>query len=130
MLGTSGQLGILAFAITFGAGISWFRAVRQVRIPENRTLFLLVWLFAAVLGAMSLSNGPGWLGGSAASLAILGGLFFLFTVSISKQAVGYDAIAVGTTIPEFRALDENGNLFESSSLAGNVLLVKFFRGHW
>jgi peroxiredoxin len=51
-------------------------------------------------------------------------------VSISRQQLGDDAIAVGSTIPSFTATDEHGKIFDSQSLAGQPVLIKFFRGHW
>ena len=44
--------------------------------------------------------------------------------------VAVNAIRIGDTIPAFSALDENGELFESKTLAGKPALIKFFRGHW
>ena len=59
-----------------------------------------------------------------------GGMFFAFTVAIGKQKVGDRAIRVGDTIPDFTALDEFGQTFDSSALAGHPVLIKFFRAHW
>ena len=39
-------------------------------------------------------------------------------------------IAVGDKIPDFQALDDNGEAFDSGSLSGGPVLFKFFRGHW
>ena len=36
----------------------------------------------------------------------------------------------GDTIPDFTALDEFGQTFDSSALAGHPVLIKFFRAHW
>jgi len=63
-------------------------------------------------------------------LGIVIGGFLTFTVAISRQEVAADGIRVGATIPQFAALDENGELFDSSSLDGKPILMKFFRGHW
>jgi hypothetical protein len=71
-----------------------------------------------------------WFGGVTATLAILIGSFFPFTVAISRQEVAANAIRVGDSIPVFSALDENGEVFESKTLAGRPALIKFFRGHW
>jgi hypothetical protein len=59
----------------------------------------------------------GYLGlASFAVVAAFLSIFFLVT-----------AIAVGDTIPHFTALDEYNELFDSLSLSGHLLLVKFFR---
>jgi len=123
-------LGFLALLIVGGAGVLWFRAVRRVQLPKNRSGFLAVLFGGAVLGGIALAGSPGWVGGVPAVLAIIGGVFFCLTVAISRQKVGADAIQVGSMIPEFAAPDENGQMFHASSLAGQPVLIKFFRGHW
>ncbi len=66
----------------------------------------------------------------AAVLAIFIGSLLPFTVAISRQEVAADAIRVGDTIPHFTAVDEHGQLFDSDSLRGHPVLIKFFRAHW
>ena len=128
MVGT--VLGIGALLCVAGAVGLWFRAAQAVRIPRNRAGFVAVWLGGALLGAVALAQGAGWVGGVPAGLAIVLGGFLCFTVSISRQKLGPGVIAVGEKLREFRALDENGEIFEAASLAGHPVLLKFFRGHW
>ena len=66
----------------------------------------------------------------AAVLSIVIGSFFPFSVAIGRQEVAANGIQVGDTIPHFTAVDEHGQLFDSESLHGQVVLMKFFRGHW
>ena len=61
---------------------------------------------------------------------IVSALFFSLTFAIGGQFVGPDAIAVGATLPTFTAIDEHGETFDSLSLAGSPVLIKFFRGLW
>jgi peroxiredoxin len=56
--------------------------------------------------------------------------FFLFSIAIGDQKLADDAIQVGATIPAFTATDEHGHTFDSQSLAGHPVLIKFFRAHW
>ena len=123
-------LGFLALLLAVGSAIFWFRLLSSVRLPENRTGFILVWAASALLGVIALAQGAGWIGGIPAGLAVFFGIFFLFTVTISPQQVAPDAIAVGETLRDFSALDENGETFELASTAGRPVLLKFFRGHW
>jgi cytochrome oxidase Cu insertion factor (SCO1/SenC/PrrC family) len=58
------------------------------------------------------------------------GSFFTVLVAISRQRVGPGAIQVGATLPDFEATDEEGQPFRLSRLAGQPILLKFFRGHW
>ncbi len=123
-------LGHLAFGLVFGATILWFRALRHVQLPGNRSLFVAAWLAGVACGIMALVVGTGWLGGVPAVLAIIAGTFFPFSIAISRQRAAENVIRVGATLPDFEAPDENGEIFEASSLAGHPVLIKFFRGHW
>jgi hypothetical protein len=76
------------------------------------------------------AQGAGFLGGVPAVLGLLIGVFFLFTVSISRQEVASNAIKVGAKLPDLSAPDEHGESLAFSSLAGKPILLKFFRGHW
>ena len=127
---TGTRLGIAALVV---AGITvalWFRQIDQVAIPENRAIFIAFFLAAAALGVSAFVARTRGFGGVAAALAVLIGAFFPFSIAISRQEVGVNGIQVGDTIPHFRALDESGEFFDSSLLAGQRVLMKFFRGHW
>jgi hypothetical protein len=123
-------LGFLALLLAVGSAIFWFRLAFAVRLPENRSGFVLVWASSTLLGVVALAQGAGWIGGIPAGLAVALGVFFLFTVMVSPQQVAPDAIAVGEMLRAFSALDEDGETFELASTAGRPLLLKFFRGHW
>jgi hypothetical protein len=123
-------LACAAFLLIAGSATLWFRSIQAVRIPKNRIPFLATWMIGALMGVVALSSGGGWLVGIPATLAVLGGLFFTLSVGISAQRVASDVITVGSMLPEFTAQDENGEPFSSASLAGNPVLIKFFRAHW
>jgi hypothetical protein len=123
-------LGLLAFVVAAVTVALWFRQVNQVDIPENRAAFVAFFLTAAALGVGAFVAGTRWFGAVAAVPAIFVGLFLPFTVAISGQEVAADGIRVGDTIPHFTAVDEHGQLFDSDSLRGHLVLMKFFRGHW
>ena len=123
-------LAFLSLLLVVGAGALWFRAALGVRLPKNRSAFVAAWFCGALLGVTALTEGAGWIGGIPAVLGVIGGTFFTFTVLVSRQKVAAGAIAVGSTLPDFNATDENGETFKASSLAGQPVLIKFFRGHW
>lgn len=130
MLSTSSVLAGLALLTFTATTAAWVGRIRRVAIPSNRSWFLGSWLTALLLGVSSFYNpGAGWFGGVMATIAMLGSGLFLVLYSLGKQGVG-DAIAVGDTMPQFTSLDENRETFESSTLAGSPILIKFFRGHW
>ncbi len=123
-------LGFAALAVAIAAVVLWNYHINQVAIPENRTLFVLFFLTAPVLGISAFVLGTRWFGGIAAIPGIVIGLFLPFTVAISRQEVAENPIAVGDTIPHFVAIDDHGNRFDSTDLEGSPILIKFFRAHW
>ena len=127
---TGTKLSILAFALALGSAVLWFYLTNQVNLPENRTLFVVAFLSAAVLGIAAFIKGTSWAGAVPAALAILIGLFLPFTIAVSPQEVSANVIKVGDTIPHFTAPDDRGELFDSNSLHGHLVLIKFFRAHW
>lgn len=123
-------LALLSLVVVGGSALQWARAARAVRLPRNRSGYVALWAAGGALAVAALVQGPGWLGGAAAGLALLVTAFLLFTVTISRQGVGPDVIAVGATLPDFRAPDENGAPFDFATTRGRPVLLKFFRGHW
>lgn len=123
-------IGIAALLLTVTTMTFWIRALRRVAVPENNLGYVLAFLLAATLAIVSLSNNPGWIGGTASVFSVLVALFFMGTKAIGRQIVRTDAIQVGSVIPEFVSVDEHGKSFNSQTLAGSPVLIKFFRGHW
>ena len=127
---TGNRLGLAALVIALGCTMTWFRAAEAVAIPENRIVFIGVWLLAVALAIAAFVMKASWVGRIAALPAIVLGLFLPFTVSISEQILPEDAIRVGDVMPAFSAPDDRDDVFDSARLRGNPVLIKFFRGHW
>lgn len=123
-------LGLTALAVAATCAKLWFDRIRRVDLPEDRTTFVAGFLVAAALGIGAFAAGAGWIGAIAAVPAILIGLFFPFSVAISRQKAAPNAIAAGDTIPHFTAVDDQREPFDSGSLHGHLVLIKFFRAHW
>ncbi len=119
-----------ALALAIGGMVGWLAMNNAVGVPENRAFFLIVWLSAAAIGLYAIVTSKGWLARIVPLPAILIGLFLPFTVFISPQAVADGAIRVGDTLPAFTAIDDQGQTFDSESLRGHPVLIKFFRAHW
>jgi hypothetical protein len=101
-----------------------------VRLPASRTPFVVAWLGGALLGAVALTGGAGWIGGIAAALAVAAGATLSLLVAISGQAAAADAIRVGESLRPFTALDDRGEPYGLTGMSGHPVLLKFFRGHW
>lgn len=127
-LGTS--LSFTALVIVLATAGYWFYLVNQVALPGSRTLFVVAFVTAVVMGIASFFIGTRWFGGIAAALAIVAGSFMPLTVAINKQQVAENPLAVGDLLPRFTAINDKGERFNSESLAGSPALIKFFRGHW
>jgi hypothetical protein len=123
-------LGTAALLVAGGTAAYWFHLASQVSLPADRTAFVVLWLFAAALGVMAFFKRPGILGGIPATLSIIIGLFLPFTVYISPQALADGSIEVGDSLPDFSTPTDKGEVFDSSSLNGHLVLIKFFRAHW
>ena len=127
---TGTKFGALAFATALGSGAVWMYLIRQVDIPEDRTVFVVLFLSAAALGVVAFFKGTSWAGGFLAAMAIFIGSLLPFTIAVSPQEVTASVIKLGDTIPHFTAPDDNGDIFDSDSLHGHLVLIKFFRAHW
>ena len=126
---TGTKLGLLALVVGVGSMVAWSSQIRAVDIPENRVLFLVAFLSAVALGIAAFVKGTSWVGGIAAVPGILIGLLVPFTIAISAQSAA-EGIQVGETIPHFTSVDDRGEAFDSESLRGRPVLMKFFRAHW
>lgn len=124
-------MALIGFGLALATIARWAMLLFAVSIPKNRSVFIALMLLSGALGMAALTLGTGsWLGNIAAGLAIFAGVFFLLTVAIGKQTGGPGVFQVGSVLPSFTAPDENNQLFDSSSLSGQPILLKFFRGHW
>ena len=127
-LGTS--LGFLALFMAIGLVLFWFRQVNLVSLPQDRTLFVMAFIISGLLGIATFIVGTRWFGGIPAIAAIIVGAFMTGTIYISPQKVADNPVKVGDVIPQFIALNDDGERFNSGELDGKPILIKFFRGHW
>ena len=127
---TGTKLGLLALAVALGCMALWNAAIQNVDIPENRTLFVVGFLAAVVLGIAAFVKRTHWIGGLAAVVAIFLGMLLPFTIAISRQELPTAVVQVGDALPSFTSTDDRGEPFDSASLQGKPVLMKFFRGHW
>ena len=128
---TGTKIGLLAFALALGTTVLWFGMTRTVGLPDSRAPFVVAWIVAVALGVLAYIKRTGILGALPPALGMLVSSFLLFTVYISPQTLDTaKSIKVGDTIPHFTAPDGRGETFDSASLNGHLVLIKFFRAHW
>ncbi len=127
---TGTKLALAGLVLAIACMALWNGAIRDVDIPANRTLFVIGFLSAAGLGIASYVRSPSWPGRLIALPAIAIGLLVPFTISISEQAVAEGGIQVGDPLPVFASVDDQGKPFDSETLQGHPVLIKFFRAHW
>ena len=125
------KLGIAALALAVGTSVVWFRLTGTVGLPDSRAGFVVAWLGAAGGGVFAFIKRTSIPGALPPVLGVLISSFLLFTVYISPQTLDTArSIKVGDTIPHFTAPDGKGETFDSDSLNGHLVLIKFFRAHW
>ena len=124
------HLALIAFALVVATGFRWFQLAFAVALPKNRSIFLIGMILGAGLGIAALIEGAGVMGAILAGLSIFLGCFFVFTFLISAQKGGSGQLQPGSELIAFTAPDHRGIAFDSATLAGRPILLKFFRGHW
>ena len=120
-------LGLVALLIVLAATVRWFWRMWRVNIPKTPYLFQSIWGGGFVLGIVALYQGSG---GSAAGWAVGVAVLLLYLSSTGAQKVTGEMVNVGDSLPAFTAPDDSGETFDSASLVGAKVLLKFFRGHW
>jgi hypothetical protein len=116
--------------MAIGVVLLWFRQANLVALPQDRTLFVVAFVAAGMLGIATFIVGTRWFGGIPAVGAIIVCAFMTFTIYISPQKVADNPVKVGDVIPQFVALNDDGERFNSGELTGKPTLIKFFRAHW
>ena len=122
------NLGLVALIVILSTMALWFVRCFQVKIPKTTPyLFIFCYLLGIVLGCIAIIyqgdvNKAYW--------AIGLGIVLLYLIFTGAQRKGEEVIEIGDTIPSFSGIDDQGNHFDSNSLEGKRVLIKFFRGFW
>lgn len=123
-------VGIVAGLLAIGGMVQWGRRIASVRVPEDRTAFVVVMSIAFVLGVAGLVVGATGIARIGAWTGAIAGALFVGLLAASKQDEKTPAVTIGGRVLDFTALDQDGNAFTLSSMKGRPFLLKFFRGHW
>ena len=121
------NLGLIGFFVILAASARWFWRAWQVNVPATPYVFQALLAAGLILGIFSIYFGQH---DPFAPWAIGIALLLIFLTATGAQKLANDGIDIGDSIPSFQALQDNGEEFNSASLAGSRVLIKFFRGHW
>lgn len=121
------HLGLIALALLLVSAAHWFWRAIRVNIPLSFTIYRGLWLAGVLLAGFAWYHNPE---DPFAPTALALGAVLVYLIFTGRQRTSSHAIAVGDTIPHFSAIDADGLPFDSSSLEGKRILLKFFRGHW
>lgn len=129
-MSTAGAL-VLAGWILAGLLLAHYATtVRAVRVARRPRVHQIGIALAGVLAFAALASGPGLVAGLAAAPLVLFAAAFLYLTTQSALPPGRIAVRVGGPALDFVASDSDGRAFALSSLRGQRILLKFFRGHW
>ena len=120
----------VSLAVLVGFVATWLAMMQRVQIERVRWLLRLLAVAVVAIAILALAREPGTFGGVLAGVSLAIGSAFLVLSSMAAQSAQSPALAVGDPLLEFSAMDENGEIFDSASLHGRPMLLKFFRGHW
>ena len=124
---------------TFGLYLSTIPRGKVPVRPIGTVLFQCVGLGLAISGVVVWSLQGGGLSGGGlsvaavvapAALAVMMGLGFFYLLSTRKTPIGDLRVSVGDTLLPFESTTSEGMAFKTDELAGNRILLKFFRGGW
>lgn len=128
-------LAVGGFTLVLGSWVAYMATVPSGRVPLRPFGHLAVQSVGGVLGVVGIGSavvGGGPLLGPVlpgAMAAVMAGLF-VFLYSQRSTPVGQLRISVGAPLRAFTAGTPDGDTFDSASLKGRRVLLKFFRGHW
>ena len=129
-------LALVGVALVTIAWLHYLWTIADHRVPRRPVGHAL----AQVLGVASSIVAVAWGPASGDSLSVLAlalapisvglGAFFLWLLTQAPLPDGELAVSIGDPLPSFAAWDHRGERFDSADLAGERVLLKFFRGHW
>jgi hypothetical protein len=129
-------LSAVGFVLAVGGMVHYMAQIPPGRVPAVPTGHMVAEAGGAAVAVAAVWLGWGASTGVFAAIAGMSGLsllmagFFFFLMSQRKTPVGEIRVAVGDPLPVFAAQDWKGHAFDSASLRGQRVLLKFFRGHW
>lgn len=129
-------LALAAVALALIAWGHYFWLIAVHRVPRRPRGHLAALGLATVLGVAGVIVGPvsggavSWLAVGLAPVTLGAAGSFVWLLGQAPLPDGELVVAIGDPLPAFTATDHRGEPFSSAQLAGERVLLKFFRGHW
>ena len=140
MTSTAVLLATAGLGLSLIGWIDYLRRIAAGQVPRRPWADGLAMAAGAVLAIVAVGWAVGlgpWAGeGLALGVVILAGLavglagFFAYLIANAALPDGELIVRVGDPLPAFASWTHTGEPFASASLAGDRVLLKFFRGHW
>jgi len=125
-------LAATGFVLVLIAWGTYMATIPKGTVPVRPVGALVLQLLGVSFGIAGLVVGPQpvFVVAPLAGIAIAMGLFFPFLLTFRKTPVGDIRVSVGDRLLPFATADSAGADFHTDSLAGQRVLLKFFRGGW
>lgn len=129
-------LAALALALVTITWLDYFWRIARHRVPRRPRAHVITSTLGIALALAAVAWGPArgqgvsWIALGLTPLSVGMGGFFLWLLPQAALPEGELVVSVGDALPAFSAWDHRGERFDSASLAGDRVLLKFVRGHW
>ena len=123
-------LALLGFAVVTGTWVHYLSTIPDARVPETPVAHPVAMLAGMAASVVALALELSLLTLLPAAVSLGNGMGFLWLLSQRRLPDGELVVERGAPLPRFKAWDHRGEPFDSASLAGRRVLLKFFRGHW
>ncbi len=113
------------------AAITWyFSIISAETVPKSVGPFAGVLIGGIVVADLGVALAPSVATALLAGLTLLLGGSVLYLLPLRKLPDGELVARIGEPMPPLVALDQDGERFDLTSLRGQRVMVKFFRGSW
>ena len=129
-------LALLGVALVMSAWVHYLWTIAESRVPRRPVVHALAQALGVASSIAAIAWGPAtggglsWAAVALAPVSVGMGVGFLWLLPQAPLPDGELVVGVGDPLPAFAAWDHRGEHFDSAELAGDRVLLKFFRGHW
>jgi len=123
-------LSFLALGIVFATWGVYLSTIPKNTVPAKLLPSVALQTLGAASAVFAMVRQPSVTVIVPSAMALMMASLFLYLLSQRKTPIGKITVAVGESLPPLSLQTIDGGNFESASLAGKRVLLKFFRGSW